>query len=89
MKLKRCMMIKDLSVVKEDDERNGLTELPYDSFLQPRSAADKGNDNHMLSITPGEGKRPQPFETDENGEELSFPHLFPTGKFGFSMKRDS
>ena len=79
---------EDLNVVEEDDERNGLTGLLFDSCLQPKSTVDSGNENYMLNIAPGEGKRPQPFETDENAEELSFPHLFPTGKFGFSMKRD-
>lgn len=41
----------------------------------------------VLSVAPGEGKRPQSMDLDTHSEELSFPTLFPTGRFGFSMSR--
>ena len=44
--------------------------------------------NEIFSITPGEGKHPVHFMTDKLCEEMAFPTLFPTGKFGFQVKRD-
>jgi hypothetical protein len=41
----------------------------------------------ILNIAPGEGQKPKGIEIDTHSEELSFPQLFPTGKFGFSMSR--
>ena len=78
---------EDHDEAEEDEDRTGLSGLPYDSCLQPKAAMEKSD--VLLNIAPGEGKRPQPFEADEHAEELSFPHLFPTGKFGFSMNRET
>ena len=69
-----------------EDERSKLSGLQFDTCLQPKDAST--NINAVLSVAPGEGKRPQPMEMDDNSEELSFPHLFPTGKFGFSYNRN-
>ena len=69
-----------------EDERSKLSGLQFDTCLQPKDAST--NLNAVLSVAPGEGKRPQPMEMDDNSEELSFPHLFPTGKFGFSYNRN-
>ena len=70
-----------------EDENSKLRGLPFDSCLQPKAVT--ADTNLMLNVAPGEGKKPEPFEKDQNSEELSFPHLFPTGKFGYSMQRQS
>ena len=44
--------------------------------------------NEIFSIAPGEGKHPVHFMTDKLCEEMAFPTLFPTRKFGFQVKRD-
>ena len=44
--------------------------------------------NEIFSIAPGEGKHPVHFMTDKLCEEMAFPTLFPTDKFGFQVKRD-
>ena len=44
--------------------------------------------NEIFSIAPGEGKHPVHFMTDKLCEEMAFPTLFPTGKFGFQVKGD-
>lgn len=69
----------------EEDERSRLSGIPFDSCIQPKDiTTDK---NVTLNIAPGENKRPKSFYEDEKSEELSFPHLFPSGKFGYSMQR--
>ena len=40
-----------------------------------------------ICIAPGEGKVPSSLVTDDNCEQLAFPYLFPTGKFGYSIQR--
>ena len=37
-----------------------------------------------ISMAPGEGVIPISILTDKHCEELAHPHLFPTGKFGYS-----
>ena len=45
-------------------------------------------DNEIMNLAPGEGVRPLNILNDEFCEELAHPHLFPTGKFGYNVKRD-
>ena len=75
----------DDSEVEEEDERSRLSGLPFSSCIQPRDIFT--DTNLILNYAPGENKRPKSFHIDEHSEELSFPHLFPSGKFGFSMPR--
>ena len=44
--------------------------------------------DQVMSIAPGEGKEPAKISTDEYFEELAFPHLFPTGRFGYQAARN-
>ena len=44
-------------------------------------------ENEFISIAPGENVMPESLTNDKFCEELSHPHLFPTGKFGFQTKR--
>ena len=41
-----------------------------------------------IVIAPGEGIQPMSLLMDEKCEELAHPHLFPTGKFGYRVKRE-
>ena len=40
-----------------------------------------------IDIATGEGKKPKSILNDEYWGELSFPHLFPTGKVGYNVRR--
>ena len=42
-----------------------------------------------ICIAPGEGKKPNSLVTDDNCELLAFPYLFPAGKFGYDIQRDT
>ena len=42
----------------------------------------------VFNIAPGEGKHPVSLMTDKLCEELSFPVLFPKGRFGYTSERD-
>lgn len=69
-----------------EDERSKLSGLQFNTCIQPK---DLCKDNEMiLTVAPGEGKKPISFEVDKQVEELTFPQLFPTGRFGFSMQRE-
>ena len=68
-----------------EDERSRLSGLPFNSCIQPKDIS--SDTNLILNYAPGENKRPKSFHSDENSEELSFPQLLPSGKFGFSMAR--
>ena len=73
---------------EEEDQDNTaqLRGLPFDSCLQPRDmSSDK---DLLLSIAPGEGKKPLSLYSDKNNEEMAFPTLFPNGRFGWEHKRD-
>jgi len=63
----------------EDDERSRSSGIPFDTCIQPKDIT--ADNNLLLNYAPGENKKPRSFHSDEKAEELSFPHLFPTGKF--------
>jgi len=42
-------------------------------------------ENEIINLAPGEGVKPLKILTDSYCEEFAFPHLFPTGKFGYSV----
>ena len=45
--------------------------------------------NECLDIAPGVKKLPKSIFNDEYCEKLSFPHFFPTGKFGIKLEEKS
>ena len=45
-------------------------------------------ENECINIVPGEGRQPKSILNDKFWEKLSFPHLFPKGKFGYKVKRN-
>ena len=51
--------------------------------VSPQSEMENG-----CTITPGEGSQLKSIMNDEFCKELSFPDLFPTGKFGCKVKRN-
>ena len=46
------------------------------------------SEDEFITIAPGEGIQPLSILNDSHCEELAHPHLFPTGKFGYQVKRD-
>lgn len=54
--------------------------------IQPKDLSSE--DNIILSIALGKGKKPKGFDDDKFSEQLSFPHLFPTGMFGYTTSRE-
>ena len=71
--------------VATEDERSRLSGIQFSTCIQPKDLSSDAN--LVLTIAPGEGKHPKAFYEDTYSEELSFPHLFPDGKFGFSADR--
>ena len=68
-----------------DDPSSKLRGLHYETCVQtvdPTVDVDK-----ILNIAPGENKRPIHILMDESFEEMAFPHLLPTGKFGWKYER--
>ena len=68
-----------------DDPSSKLRGLNYETCVQtvdPTVDVDK-----ILNIAPGENKRPIHILMDESFEEMAFPHLLPTGKFGWKYER--
>lgn len=66
-----------------DDDKSEDKCLPYDKCLQPSGG------NEIFSIAPAEENKPQSMLTDPDAEHLSFPALFPKGRFGYTYKRDT
>jgi hypothetical protein len=66
-----------------DDDKSEDKCLPYDTCLQ------QSGGNEIFSIAPAEGNKPQRMLTDPDAEHLSFPALFPKGRFGYTYKRDT
>jgi hypothetical protein len=50
--------------------------------------SDSSTGREVFNIAPGEGKHPVSMMTDKLCEELSFPVLFPKGRFGYTAERD-
>ena len=45
-------------------------------------------DEDNITIAPGQGKTLLSIVRDDYCEELAFPYLLPTGKFGYKVKRE-
>lgn len=69
--------------IEEENERSHLNGIPYNKCIQPKDLSVE--DNIILSIAPGEGKKPKAFDDDKFSKQLSFPHLFPIEMFGYTM----
>lgn len=60
--------------------------IQLDTCIQPDDPTIEAI-NRVLSMAPGEGKIPINILTDEKFEELAFPTLFSSGKFGLTYPR--
>ena len=65
---------------------SSCTENTVTDLDAPQSSS-AGNEI-FSTFSPGEGKHPVHFMTNKLCEEMASPTLFPTGRFGFQMKRD-
>ena len=77
-----------------NEHRSAATETCLQSIL-PNYPVNMDNRNcddstgrEVFNIAPGEGKHPVSLMTDKLCEELSFPVLFPKGRFGYTVERD-
>ena len=67
-----------------DDDENPLDV--YKCASNETVLITRSHENEFISIALGEDSGPLPFSHDLFCEELSHPHLFPLGKFGFQIK---
>ena len=90
-----CQSIPLPIEISHNDEEESA-ENPLDAFrtaanetaLMPKMLTYDDFEEDLLTVAPGENKTPSPILKDKFCEELAHPHLFPTGKFGYSVKRD-
>ena len=88
LKIMKMIRQSDFSQLEEtedplDEHRVGANESSLISIVPHQI-----NEND-ITLAPGEGKSPISMLTDENCEEpSSFPHLFPSGKFGYKTDRN-
>ncbi|XP_066283397.1 uncharacterized protein [Branchiostoma lanceolatum] len=83
--------IEEAALSEEEMLDSRLRGLPHDTCLQPVDIGQDFLDHHderVLSVAPGEGKRPVRVFEEVGGEAMSFPVQFPTGKFSFNDNRD-
>ena len=84
-------------VIENDEEELETIENPLEAFrfssdetmLMSHMPSSNEIDNEILTLAPGEGKNPLSILNDEFCEELAHPHLFPTGKYGYKIKRET
>ena len=79
--------------IPRDTTREG--EIPLAEFQSPSlektittDIQTVDNIEQSIAIAPGEGKKPISILNDIYCEEMTHPHLLPTGKFGYKVKRD-
>ena len=85
-------------VEEQDDPLNEHRSAASETCIQsivPNYPVNLGNADgnnstgrEIFNIAPGEGKHPVSLMTDKLCEELSFPVLFPKGRFGYTTERD-
>ena len=74
------------SAPKGIQEEDSLRGLQYNTCIQPDDLANYLG-NEVFSVAPGEGRLPLMVGNDVKNEALTFPTLFPDGKFGFDVRR--
>ena len=72
----------------EEDNPQDLFRLPANETCLIAVSPQFLIDNECISKAPGEGRQPKSILNDRSCEELSFPHLFPTGKHGYQVQRE-
>ena len=61
--------------------------LPNYPVNVEQNSSSKSVGNEIFNIAPGENKHPVSFMPDKQCEELTFPVLFPKGRFGYTVER--
>ena len=69
-----------------DHPLNAHRAAGYETTLVPEIPRIIEDDNVIMG--PGKGKTPVSVLNDNHSEELAFPYLFPTEKFGYKVKRE-
>jgi hypothetical protein len=77
---------KEMGETNEEREANRLRGLPYNTCLQPDYALLE-SENSILCLAPGQDQKPKSLFTDKQSEVLSFPKIFPMGRYGLDEKR--
>ena len=62
---------------KQSLETTFITDTPYSADLE-----------EVVTVGPGKGKNPVSVLTDKYCEKMAYPHLFPSGKYGYKVQRD-
>ena len=76
----------------ESDDLSEEADNPLDHFRLGATETMLVNNLPLvedLVIAPGEGMQPMSILMDEKCEELAHPYLFPTGKFGYKVERET
>ncbi len=81
------MNIAHLMQVKAASETCLQSILPNYPVIE-NTDCDNSTGREVFNIAPGEGKHPVSTMTDKLCEELSFPVLFPKGRFGYTAERE-
>ena len=69
-----------------DDPLSAHRTAGYETTLVPEIPRIIEEDNVIMA--PGQGKTPVLILNDDHCEELAFPYLFPTERFGYKVKRE-
>ena len=77
-------------ILEENAGNNGGSKEPEISFasnetVHMRDVPAVADKEEAVPVAPDEGKRPIYLLNDKFCEELSHPHLFPTGQFGYNV----
>ena len=80
------MIVENESFESTDDPLNAHRAAGYETTLVPEIPRIIEDDNVIMG--PGKGKTPVSVLNDNHSEELAFPYLFPTEKFGYKVKRE-
>ena len=80
------MIVENESFESVDDPLNAHRAAGYETTLIPEIPIIIEDVNVIM--VPGLGKTPVSVLNDDHCEELAFPYLFLTGKFGYKVKHE-
>ena len=66
---------------------DGKQNISYSLFCSSAVSKCIYKKNEIYSVAPGENKHPVSFMKDKQCEELTFPILFPKGRYGYTAER--
>ena len=82
----KSSIVENESFESVDDPLDGHKAAGYEITLVTEIPRIIEDDNVIMA--PGQGKTPVLILNDDSCEELAFPYLFPTGRFGYKGKRE-